>query len=102
MTRTVEHIYSLVSATTPALIDTHLILPPPTEVVGRGFASGAGGAVRRAGVRVGVLLAGSALAYGGSQLFKREERLSLLPNLLAASAMHQPSVRETRGCSMMQ
>ena len=69
---------------------------------GRGFTTGTHGATRRAGISVSVLLAGSALAYGGSQWLLKTERgdhlaalrLSILPSVSAASVTHQPSVRK--------
>ena len=50
--------------------------------------------VRHAGASVGVLLAGSAVAYGAIQLLKKKENdYSIFPTLkAAASVQHQPSV----------
>jgi hypothetical protein len=59
---------------------------------GRGYSTAGSATLRRAGVSVGALLAGSAVAYGGSLLFRREGSPSIVPAIQAGTHAHQPSV----------
>ena len=61
---------------------------------GRGYSTAGSATLRRAGVSVGALLAGSAVAYGGSLLFRREGSPSIVPAIQAGTHAHQPSVSE--------
>ena len=62
---------------------------------GRGYSTASSTTLRRVGISVGALLAGSAVAYGGNLLYDREgSPSSLLPSVQAATRAHQPSVSE--------
>ena len=61
---------------------------------GRGYSTAGSATLRRAGVSVGALLAGSVVAYGGSLLFRREGSPSIVPAIQADTHAHQPSVSE--------
>ena len=60
---------------------------------GRGYSTpGSSSSLRCVGVSVGALLAGSAVAYGGNLLYKREGSPPFFPTLQADTHAHQPSV----------
>ena len=64
----------------------------PASSPGRGYSTAGSTTLRRAGVSVGAILAGSAVAYGGSLLFRREGSPSIVPAIQAGTHGHQPSV----------
>jgi hypothetical protein len=60
---------------------------------GRGYsATGTSTSLRRVGVSVGTLLAGSAMIYGGHIAFNKEGSPTFFPAVQAAVHAHQPSV----------